>query len=107
MICHVNIASDRQYLSLIMSVLGIYRHYKGSLYHLMALARHTETGEIMAVYNGLENERRTWVRPLNMFESDVLHEDKLVKRFTKIDNNPFVSPPDYQPDPLEPPATPF
>ncbi len=27
-----------------MSVLDIYRHYKGSLYHLMARSRHTETG---------------------------------------------------------------
>ena len=86
-------------LGIIMSGLGIYRHYKGSLYHLMALARHTETGELMAVYNGLGDERRTWVRPFNMFESNVVHEGESVRRFTKVSNNPFDSPPDYKPDP--------
>lgn len=68
-----------------MPALGIYRHY-------------TETGEIMTVYNGLGGERRTWVRPFTMFESQILHDDKLVN----ISNNSLVSPPDYEPDPLEP-----
>lgn len=77
-----------------MSSLGIYRHYKGSLYHLMAIARHTETKELMAVYNGLGKENRTWVRPFVMFESHVTYNSETVKRFTKVGRCPFESPPD-------------
>ena len=73
--------------------LGIYRHYKGSLYHLMAIARHTETRELMIVYNGLSGERRVWVRPLLMFQSQVKYDGKTVDRFTKVEGNPFGSPP--------------
>ncbi len=80
-----------------MSLLGIYRHYKGSLYHLMAIARHTETKEMMAVYRGLnvpDGECRTWVKPFLMFESQVQHNGKTMNCFTKVDGNPFDSPPD-------------
>ncbi|MDO5356795.1 MAG: DUF1653 domain-containing protein, partial [Conchiformibius sp.] len=29
---------------------GIYRHYKGNLYEVLDLARHSETEEILVVY---------------------------------------------------------
>jgi hypothetical protein len=29
---------------------GIYEHYKGQKYLVLGVARHTETGELMAVY---------------------------------------------------------
>ena len=46
---------------------GIYRHYKGNNYKLLAVATHSETLEKMAVYQALYGERGIWVRPLAMF----------------------------------------
>ena len=48
----------------------IYRHFKGNLYEVIAIAMHTETGESMVVYKEVEGEK-TYVRPLEMFVSKV------------------------------------
>ena len=41
----------------------IYRHFKGSLYHVIAIATHTETEEPMVVYRALYGDHRVFVRP--------------------------------------------
>ena len=45
---------------------GCYRHFKGGLYRLLSVARHSETEEWMIVYESLENGG-VWVRPANMW----------------------------------------
>ena len=55
---------------------GVYEHYKGKKYLVLGVARHTETGELMAVYVPLydlpENRGvQMAVRPLEMFTGDV------------------------------------
>jgi hypothetical protein len=50
---------------------SVYRHYKGQMYYVMSLAEHTETNEYMVVYHGLYGEAETWVRPMDMFLSEV------------------------------------
>ncbi len=50
---------------------GVYRHFKGNLYRVEALARDSETGEEMVVYRALYGEGGLWVRPLAMFLSPV------------------------------------
>lgn len=47
--------------------LGKYKHYKGNLYEVIGVARHSETLEDMVVYRALYNDFDLWVRPLSMF----------------------------------------
>ena len=41
-----------------------YRHFKGTLYKVIAIAKHSETLEDMVVYT---HDDKIWVRPYNMF----------------------------------------
>lgn len=65
---------------------GVYEHYKGKRYLVLGVARHTETGELMAVYvplyelPGNEGVQMS-VRPLEMFEEQVEVGSKLMPRF--------------------------
>lgn len=63
---------------------GVYRHFKGNLYELVDIARHSETLEEMVVYRALYGERGLWVRPASMWNETVSHEGQTVSRFTYI-----------------------
>lgn len=64
--------------------LGIYRHYKGNLYQLLHIARHSETEEPLAVYRALYGDYGVWVRPLAMFAEEVETENGRVARFALV-----------------------
>ncbi|MDE7300942.1 MAG: DUF1653 domain-containing protein [Clostridia bacterium] len=53
---------------------GIYRHFKGDYYLLCDIAYHSETKEKYAVYRRLYGDGGLWIRPLDMFLSEVDHE---------------------------------
>lgn len=63
---------------------GVYRHYKGRDYRLIALARHSETEEQMVVYQALYGEQGLWVRPAFMWNETVFVDGREVPRFRYI-----------------------
>lgn len=46
---------------------GVYRHYKGAFYIVLAVAKHSEDLQELVVYQAQYGENQVWVRPLDMF----------------------------------------
>lgn len=67
--------------------LGLYRHYKGNLYQVIGLARHSETLEPLVVYQALYGSYGIWVRPFEMFASPIEHNGVQMQRFEFIGEN--------------------
>ena len=65
---------------------GIYRHFKGNMYEVKAIAIHSETEERMVVYQALYGDNVTYVRPYDSFVSKVdkdKYPDATQERFWK------------------------
>ncbi|MDR1697155.1 MAG: DUF1653 domain-containing protein [Rickettsiales bacterium] len=56
-----------------------YRHYKGGEYEVIALARHSETGDDLVIYRAL-SDGKIWARPAAMWNESVGD----VQRFVEI-----------------------
>jgi hypothetical protein len=62
--------------------LATHRHYKGGLYRALGIARHSETGEALMVYEHLwPHARGLWVRPAEMFDGNLADGSR---RFTPL-----------------------
>ena len=70
--------------------LGHYRHFKGNVYEVIAIAKHSETEEEMVIYKSLGDEKTSdrgvgiWVRPMNMWTEMITRDGKTFPRFEKI-----------------------
>ena len=64
---------------------GVYRHFKGNDYRLIAVARHSETEEPMVVYQALYGEGGLWVRPASMWNEIIERDGVKMKRFRYIE----------------------
>ena len=53
---------------------GIYKHFKGDYYLVENVATHSETKEKYVVYRALYGNNELYIRPYDMFLSEVDHE---------------------------------
>ncbi len=67
--------------------LGRYRHYKGGLYEVLGMARHSESEEWMVIYKTLYGDFSTWVRPYEMFVERVEIDGRMVQRFVRVEDD--------------------
>lgn len=60
---------------------GLYRHYKGNIYRLLYIARHSETLEEMVIYQDVNEIQKVWARPASMWEETVEVGGRIIPRF--------------------------
>ena len=63
---------------------GIYRHYKGNIYRVLHIARHSETLEEMVIYQDVNCPEKIWARPAGMWEEVVNVGGRSVRRFEYV-----------------------
>ena len=61
-----------------------YRHFKGNIYRVLHIAKHSETLEDMVVYQAMYGEKGIWVRPQTMFEEVIERDGKTFRRFEPV-----------------------
>lgn len=57
-----------------LKIKGIYKHFKGDYYLVEDIAKDSETKEEMVVYRRLYGDNGLWIRPKEMFLSEVDHQ---------------------------------
>ena len=67
---------------------GLYRHYKGGMYAVLATTRHSESLEPMTLYRALYGAHGLWVRPAAMFGETVHWEGQEQRRFERLGDLP-------------------
>ena len=68
---------------------GVYRHFKGKMYEVIGVAKHSETLQDLVVYRALYDSSEfgsmaLWVRPLDNFLEMVNIDGKEVARFIYV-----------------------
>lgn len=83
--------SDHDLPVLITTEPGLYEHYKGMRYEVIATVRHSETLEPMTLYRALYGEHGLWVRPAAMFNETVVIDGVEQPRFRRLPVEPQKS----------------
>ena len=66
--------------------LGKYKHFKGNEYMVLGVAKHSETLELMVIYQALYGDMDVWVRPATMWNETVDKNGYCGPRFQYIGN---------------------
>ena len=61
-----------------------YRHFKGNIYRILHIAKHSETLEDMVVYQAMYGEKGIWVRPKTVFEEVIERDGEIFRRFEPV-----------------------
>lgn len=88
---------------------GAYRHYKGNDYRVIGVARHSETGDWLVVYQKQYDDFGLCVRPYDMFVDTVTIDGRPVSRFqlTTPATDPDCPPPNTAPGSGMAPTSPY
>ncbi len=72
---------------------GLYRHYKGTIYEVLGIARHSESLEELVLYREAGNAGFSgfWVRPVTMFQEMVYVDGVTRPRFEKLAQAPGMN----------------
>ncbi|MBQ7835851.1 MAG: DUF1653 domain-containing protein [Clostridia bacterium] len=63
---------------------GIYKHFKGGVYRVIGIGKHSESLEEMVVYQST-SDGGLWIRPACMWDEKVQYQGETVLRFQLID----------------------
>ena len=63
---------------------GKYQHFKGMMYEVIDVARHSETLDEYVVYRALYGDHGLWIRPLSMFIENIERDGEIYKRFQYV-----------------------
>ena len=69
---------------------GLYQHYKGPYYRVLGTSRHSESDELLVLYQALYGQKGYWSRPLNMFIEEVETTQGKVPRFAYCNEQSIV-----------------
>lgn len=63
---------------------GIYEHYKGNLYDVIDVVKHSENEETFVLYRTMYGDKSLWIRPYAMFFEDIVVDGESMPRFKYI-----------------------
>ena len=69
---------------------NLVRHYKGDIYSIIGEGIHTETNEKLVFYHKVKNTEMLFVRPKEMFFSNVEWNGNIVERFSPVKINQYA-----------------
>jgi hypothetical protein len=63
---------------------ALYTHYKGTVYKVLHIVRHSDTQEELVVYQDVEAPEKIWARAPSVFLEEIEVEGKRIPRFAPV-----------------------